>query len=196
MRGRIHNYSIPCRYCAGKVTRSYFIKSAVCFNCKIRTSKIRTKRNKMKRSLLRKISKSPIAEIKKEIQSLLRELAIIRDKECVMGNYPETGECGGRKKNGELVLQFDHLISRQRSIGWDVRLGITVCLRHHFYYKKQYPFEYERCVIDNIGPERAKLLYRIREDTKPYHMNLSSWTLLEIALQKEVNKLKIKDLQE
>ena len=142
----------------------------------------------MKRTKLRKNSKSPIAQIKKEVQALLRELAIKRDGGCVMRHYPETGECGGRKKNGDLILQFDHLSSRIRNTSWDIVLGVCVCLRHHFYYKKQYPFEYERCAIDNIGTKRAELLYRVREDTRPYKMGLSDWTLISIALQKELNK--------
>ena len=141
----------------------------------------------MKRTKLRKNSKSPIAQIKKEIQALLRELAIRRDKTCVMSNYPETGRCGGYRKDGGKILQFDHLSTRAKSISWDVRLGVTVCLRHHFYYKKQYPFEYERCAIDNIGPKRAELLYRVREDTKPYKMSLSDWQLVETGLSKELN---------
>ena len=141
----------------------------------------------MKRTKLRKNSKSPIAQIKKEIQALLRELAIRRDKTCVMSNYPETGKCGGCRKDGKLILQFDHLVSRVRNIGWDTRLGVCICKRHHFYYKKQYPFEYERCAIDNIGPKRAELLYRVREDTKPYKMSLSDWQLVETGLSKELN---------
>jgi len=144
----------------------------------------------MKKTKLRKSSKSPIALCKKRIQALLRLLAIHRDGGCVMRNHPETGKCGGYTKLGNLILQFDHLNSRARNISFgELALGVTVCKRHHFYYKKQYPFEYERCAINNIGPKREKFLYKVRADKRVYKMGLSDWTLIEIALQNELNDL-------
>ena len=122
--------------------------------------------------------------IKDEIQALCRQIALIRDEGCVLRNYPETGQCGGYRKDGELILQFDHLNSRVHSISFgDTRFGVIVCKRHHLYYKRQYPFEYERAVIDAIGPERAKLLYRVREDRTPYK---ADWKLIKLSLEQEL----------
>lgn len=143
----------------------------------------------MKRTKIRKKGKSEISQCKTRIQALLRDLAIIRDGGCVMKHYQETGKCGGRKKNGELILQFDHLHSRTNSTAWNLDLGICVCLRHHFYYKRQYPFEYERYAIDNIGKKREELLYRTRADNKPYSMKLHNWLFIEMGLTQDIKRL-------
>ena len=105
---------------------------------------------------------SPSNDIKDEIQGLLRSIAIIRDGGCVLRDYPQTGKCGGYTKDGNLILQYDHLNSRTHSISFaDERLGVLVCKRHHIFYKPQYPFEYERCVIDAIGKERELAVFAL-----------------------------------
>ena len=124
---------------------------------------------------------SPSNDIKDEIQGLLRSIAIIRDGGCVLRDYPQTGKCGGYTKDGNLILQYDHLNSRTHSISFaDERLGVLVCKRHHIFYKPQYPFEYERCVIDAIGKERADLLYKVRQDRRAYKMD---WKLELLRLR-------------
>jgi hypothetical protein len=129
--------------------------------------------------------------VKDRIQALLRQLAILRDVTCFASRYPELGACGGYRKDGELILQFDHLNTRARNISYgDPRLGILVCYRHHFYTKKQYPFEYERCAMDFIGKEREELLYRVRKDNRTYPMGKHDWLLVEIGLKQEIEKLK------
>ena len=144
----------------------------------------------MKRTPLKRKSKNPTAVAKDEIQGLLRAIAIKRDGGCVMRNYPETGLCGGHRTDGEIILQFDHLNTRARNISYgDVRLGICVCKRHHLYYKKQHPFEYERCAIGAIGKKRAELLYRVRADRKMYSMGLWEWQKIIIGLKRELEKL-------
>src|SRR3990167_2884907 len=136
---------------------------------------------------LNKQSKSPQALLKRQIQALLREIVIKRDLTCVFQNYPESGKCGGYRKDGELILQYDHLHSRIHALSFsDSRLGICVCLRHHFYYKKQYPAEYEKIAIEVIGKDRAELLYKVRADKKPYKIN---WQLEYAGLPQELNML-------
>lgn len=133
------------------------------------------------------MGKSEISEVKREIQALLREGAIERDGGCVFRDYPEAGECGGYRKDGELILQFDHLHSRVHMISFgDTRLGIIACLRHHFYFKKQYPALYEKLARVIIGPERCNLLDRVREDHSPHKVDL---VLVKLALQQEVKRL-------
>lgn len=129
--------------------------------------------------------------VKDRIQGLLRAIAIERDGDCFARNYPEEmGGCGGFKKDGGLILQFDHLNTRARNISYaDPRLGILACLRHHFYFKKQYPVIYEKCALDFIGPARKKLLERVRADSKTYHMTKGDWDKVEIALQAELKKI-------
>lgn len=135
---------------------------------------------------LRARGKSESSVLKDEIQKLLREIAIKRDKSCVFRNYPETGKCGGYRKDGELILQFDHLNSRSRAVSYsDSRLGICVCKRHHLYYKRQYPAKYEEVVRKIIGKKRCELLDKVRADERPYKADLQ---LEIIGLKQELRK--------
>lgn len=144
-------------------------------------------RKPMKRGRLRVKGHSEASEDKAEIQALLREIGIIRDGGCVFRNYPEMGECGGRRNDGELILQFDHLNSRTHAVSFsDPRLGVIACLRHHLYFKRQYPSAYEECALDAIGPTRAKLLKRVREDRIAHKVDLK---LEKIALEQELKRL-------
>src|SRR3990167_7944046 len=123
--------------------------------------------------MLRKRSKSETAQAKDRIQELLRQVSILRDGGCFLRNYAEAGKCGGYRKDGELILQFDHLHSRANNISFgDPRLGLCVCLRHHIYFKRQYPAQYETLAIKFIGKRSATLLKRVREDTRSYSMGL------------------------
>lgn len=141
----------------------------------------------LRRGKLRLRGTSDASVLKERVQELLRAIGLIRDGGCVFRKYPETGDCGGYRKDGELIYQFDHLNSRVHAISFsDSRLGVIACLRHHFYYKKQYPAEYERCAIDNIGPKRAALLYAVRADRSPHKVDLK---LAEIALKAELAKM-------
>lgn len=141
-------------------------------------------RKPLKRTKLRVKGTSTTTQLRDEVQSYLRAIAIKRDKTCVMSKYPETGKCGGYRKDGELILQFDHLNSRTHASSFsDPRLGILVCQRHHIYYKRQYPFEYERCAIDEIGKKRAELLYKVRADKKAYKVDLK---LALVGLKQEL----------
>lgn len=143
---------------------------------------------KAPRSRLRLVGVSDTAQLKKLIQKALREGALIRDGGCVMRDFYEAGKCGGYKKDGELIYQFDHLHSRTHALSFsDIRLGIIVCLRHHFYYKKQYPAQYEYFARKAIGEKRCKLLDKVRADKTPYKADLK---LELLALVQEVEKLK------
>ena len=141
----------------------------------------------MKRCKLRVKGHSETAELRDEVQRLLREIALVRDGGCVLRHYPETGACGCRRKDGELIQQFDHLNSRVHSNSFsDPRLGVIVCKRHHFYFKKQYPALYEKCVRDQIGEKRCKLLDAVRADRKSHKVDL---VLAIVGLNQELKKL-------
>ena len=138
----------------------------------------------LKRSRLRVVGQSTTAELKREIQALLRLIGIARDGGCVFRDYPESGECGGYRNDGELILQFDHLHSRVHANSFsDSRLGIIACKRHHIFWKKQYPAEYEKIARQAIGKERGKILDRVREDHSPHKMDLK---LEIVALKQEL----------
>ena len=141
----------------------------------------------LKRTRLKMRGVSDASVLKEQIQHLLREIALVRDKTCVLNDEEEAGKCGGYRKDGALVLQFDHLNSRTHAISFsDSRLGVLVCKRHHLYYKKQYPAQYEKLVRKAIGKARCELLDKVRADHKPYKVDLK---LAIVGLTQELNKL-------
>lgn len=139
---------------------------------------------------LRVFGHSDTADIKERIQALLRAIVIARDGGCLLRNSPETGACGGYRKDGELIKQAEHLHTRASSSSFaDTRLVICLCQRHHIFYKAQYPDDYYRIVRQLIGPERSALLTRVQEDRSPHRYFLSDWRMMEIVLQRELTAL-------
>lgn len=135
--------------------------------------------------------KSPVSLCKKRIQALLREIAIKRDKGCIMRHYPEAGSCGGYgKKSKKLILQAEHLNSRERNFSFgDMRNIVLLCKHHHFNFKKKKGLLYWSLIRKHIGEKRWAWVEGAVHDQKIYKMSLSDWNLIEISLQKEVNKL-------
>lgn len=145
-------------------------------------------RKPLRRTKLRLVGKSTTTQDKIEIQALLREIAILRDGGCIFRDFPESGRCGGYRKDGELILQFDHLNSRVHSISYgDSRLGICACQRHHIFWKKQEPDLYMKMARKNIGTIRSYLLDRVQADRRPYK---ADWKLVIIGLKQELAKLR------
>ncbi len=146
----------------------------------------------LKRTRLRIVGHSSTSELKIEIQALLRQICLIRDEVCILSHYqdqitPQYRQCGGFRKDGNMIYQAEHLLSRERAIGFtDTRLIVLLCKRHHFFYKKQYPEEYYRVIRKHIGPERSALLDRVQQDYTPYKVDLK---LEKLALEKELAEL-------
>lgn len=146
----------------------------------------------MKMTKLRVAGHSTTSELKREIQSVLREIVILRDGGCVLRNYIDEmrsnyRDCGPYKKDGNLVLQAEHLHSRSNANSFsDSRLVICLCQRHHFYYKKQYPEEYYKIVRRQIGQERSELLDKIQQDYSAHKVDLK---LELVGLRQELKKL-------
>lgn len=139
------------------------------------------------KAALRRMSDSPTATIKRNIQALLRELAIVRDGGCVLRNFSEAGECGGFRNDGELILQFEHLMTRANAASYgDLRLGVCLCQRHHIFWKPQHSERYWRLVKQIIGPERAALMERVQEDRAPHRFYVGDWKAIEVALTAEL----------
>lgn len=136
------------------------------------------------RSKLRVEGHSDVAEIKRNIQALLREAVIARDKGCVMRHFPEAGACGGYRRDGALILQFEHLVTRANSASFgDVRLGVCLCQRHHIFWKPQHSQLYWQLIERQIGPERWNLLQRVLADRSPHRFYLADWKAIEAALR-------------
>lgn len=144
----------------------------------------------MRKSPLRRKSKTPVAKLKREIQSLLREIVIARDGGCVLRAFSEAGECGGYRNDGELILQAEHLNTRERNISYgDSRNIVCLCMRHHFYFKKQHSRLYWELIEKVIGQERWKWLKRVEADRKSYAMGEYEWSKIKLFLIEELKKL-------
>ena len=78
----------------------------------------RTPAIKPKLPINARIGKETTKELKVEIQAKLRAFVIVRDGGCWLRNYPEAGACGGRKNNGDLILQAEHLHTRSNSANY------------------------------------------------------------------------------
>lgn len=143
----------------------------------------------LKRTKLRLVGHSTTSELKIEIQALLRQIVIKRDGGCVLRNYPETGACGGYRKDGELILQAEHLHTRSNAASFaDTRLVICLCSRHHIFYKPQHADEYYKIVRKHIGTIRSILLDRVQQDYSPHKVDLK---MEKIALEQELKKYEL-----
>lgn len=136
---------------------------------------------------IRRKSSSPSALMKDRIQELLRGIVILRDGGCILRHYGETGQCGGYRNDGELILQAEHLHTRANAASFaDTRLVVCLCKRHHIFWKKQFPDQYYRIVKTHIGPERTKLLEAVQNDYSTHKVDLA---LEIVALQQELKEL-------
>ncbi len=147
---------------------------------------------KRKRTLTLQASKSTSSVLKKEIQALLRAIVILRDGGCFLRNYedsitPQYSMCGGIRKDGELILQAEHLHTRSSARSFsDDRLVVCVCQRHHIYYKPQHSNEYNKLAKKYIGKSNAKLWDMVAEDRTAFKVDLK---LEKLALEKTLKKL-------
>lgn len=138
----------------------------------------------LKRTKLRVAGTSTTAELKKDIQALLREIALKIYGTCVLSKYPETGACGSYTRAGNLILQAEHLNSRSNTATFgDMRNIVLLCQRHHIYWKPQNSQKYWELIEKVIGKERWDWYLRAKEDKRPYKVDLK---LIKIALEQEL----------
>ena len=141
----------------------------------------------MRRSPLKRKSKSETAKAREEIQRLVREIVIARDGGCLLRDPPGLPPCNGYRADGELVLQADHLITRGKNIGFaDTRLICCLCKGHHTAKTFDQNDTYEPIIREKIGPERAELWAKCKADRRSYPMGLWEWQKEILALKKEL----------
>lgn len=127
---------------------------------------------KIRGGKLNTVSKSATSKLKESIQVVLRKIVIKRDGGCVLRHYPQTGQCGGYRKDGALILQAEHLHTRSNAASFaDERLVVCLCMRHHLFYKPQYSDEYYRIIKQHIGEERTRLLENVQKDMIPHKVH-------------------------
>jgi hypothetical protein len=143
---------------------------------------------------LRIAGKTDVAETKRNIQALLRDIVIKRDGGCILRSfaieypYGPLSECNGYAKDGHLILQADHLIRRSNAATYaDSRLVVCLCKGHHGWKslgsnlrKKQY----DAIVRQLLSPERVKLWDAYERDSwKPVRTGAYDWRLAEGCAQ-------------
>ena len=142
----------------------------------------------MRKTRLSRRGKSPIAECKQRIQKILREICLLRDKECILANVPGF-TCNGYRNDGSLIYQADHLITRSRPhLYHDIENVVLICRGHHGGWKKNNPNEYDRIVRGIVGEERWQ---RLQEKNKlsPAPYSEREWLKIEKDLVGELAKL-------
>jgi len=136
-------------------------------------------------SRLRQTSKSEVAQCKKRIQALLRQLAIKRDQGCVLRHYQE--DLPSSYANCNQILQAEHLNTRGSSGSFgDMRNIVCLCQRHHIFFKPQHSQLYWEIIEKHVGEERWAYYKRVRDDHSPHPMRLWDWEKLELELTQQL----------
>lgn len=144
---------------------------------------------------MKRVSNSPVAVAKRHIQALLRTYVILRDDGCILRKHPETGKCGGVRKDGEIILQAEHIFTRANSSTFaDLENVVCLCLRHHFYFKPQHSDAYLRIIQDFLGPEKYEKLRQ--RSLLSLHMTVYDWSMAVTKLQAEIKKLELKKVEQ
>ncbi len=124
---------------------------------------------------LRVVGKSDTAELKREIQALVRAIVIKRDGGCILRGH---GNCTE-------ILQGEHLLTRSNAATYgDTRNIICLCTYHHLFFKPQYSEIYWRLVKEKIGPERWAWYEMARDDR--FKAQPQDWQLIKLALTQEL----------
>lgn len=145
----------------------------------------------MKRTRLRVKGHSETSEIKEEIQATVRKIVIIRDGGCVLRKFPEAGQCGGYRNDGELILQGEHLMTRSNSSTFgDTRNIVCLCRYHHITFKPQYSGIYWDLIRRHLGETKWQWLKLIEADRSPHKVDMK---LQLLAVKKEYEEIKKKN---
>lgn len=132
---------------------------------------------------------STSAELKREIQAILREIVILRDGGCFLRHFHHRTRrvCGGWRNDGKLILQAEHLHTRANAASFaDSRLVVCICRDHHIFWKPQHSAEYNQLAGEFIGKDKTALWHRIRSDRGIHKVDLK---LELLALKGELKKL-------
>ena len=143
----------------------------------------------MKRSKLRLKSVSTTAQLKDDIQNLVREIVILKYDGCIFKK--EKGHiCTGYAKDGHLILQADHLLSRSNSATYaDTRLIVCVCKGIHGWksvgsnLRKE---EYDNRVKKLLPKEVITLWEKAEKDRRTHKAYKMDWNLEKVCLEKEL----------
>lgn len=139
---------------------------------------------------LRIVGKSDTATLKKEIQAVLREIVMLRDRGCILRGERD---CGGELDAKGVVLQADHIITRSNSATYaDSRLVCCVCKRCHAWksLSTRGKTEYDALLKIILPEDRVKLWEACEADSwKPKRTTSMDWALALVSLKQELKAL-------
>jgi hypothetical protein len=126
------------------------------------------------------VGNSDTAQIKNQIQHELRRIVIARDKGCILRGSFEVSACGGYSKDGEIILQADHLLSRAHSATFaDPRLVVCVCKAHHAWKSlggNLRKAQYDELVRSILPQDRVELWDKCERDSwRPHRTSAMDW---------------------
>jgi hypothetical protein len=131
---------------------------------------------------------SDTATLKDAIQAELRRIVLARDGGCILRDSYDVPPCGGYAKDGHLILQADHLVTRANSATFaEPRLVVAVCKAHHGWKSvgsNRNKAQYDALVRSILPPERVKLWDSCEKNSwRPKRTSASDWAL-ELAYLK------------
>ena len=127
---------------------------------------------------------------KDEIQELARQIVIARDGGCIARNEP-WHICNGFRKDGILILQADHLLTRANAATYsDIRLIVCVCNGLHG-WKRWNKEAYDARIRQLLPKDRIALWDRAHaERYKPVRKYTYDWRMDVAALRQELASYK------
>lgn len=140
-------------------------------------------------------SQSETALIKDRIQDVARLIVIERDGGCILRHlqYRDFPACGGYAKDGHLILQADHLVTRANSATFaDTRLIVTLCKAHHGWKSlgsNARKAQYDELVKGILPADRVELWERAERDSWRPHRNYTSDWKAELAYLESLLKV-------
>ena len=146
----------------------------------------------MKRSPLKRKSRSPNAIVKDNIQEYVRLIVSIRDKGCVLRSVRGCGaicEVVNDKVVSATVIQADHLITRANSATFaDYRLIVCVCRACHG-WKHWHEKEYDSLVKTVLSKEVLDLWEKCELDRQAHKTYKVDFVMELLHLKQEYARL-------
>lgn len=143
----------------------------------------------MKRTRIRIKGVSTSAQLKDDIQYLVRLLVMIRDGGCVLRSVRGCGAIASvldGKVVSDTVIQADHLITRSNSATYaDVRLIVCLCKGCHG-WKHWHEKEYDALVKTILPKERVELWEKCEADHHAHKTCKMDWALEKLALEQQL----------
>lgn len=145
----------------------------------------------MKRTKLRVKSHSTSAQLKDDIQALVRLIVTIRDGGCILRNKRchMQARVEDNKVISDTVIQADHLITRANSATFaDTRLIVCLCRGCHA-WKHWNETEYNELIKTILPEERIELWDKMEKARRGGMTYKADWVMEKLALERELKKI-------